>query len=295
LAACGSEEAPEAPAANALDVITVGGTSKAPTLAFKTKPISVKETTTKVVTVGKGAKLTKANSVMVNYTLVNGKDGKQIETSYGEKAAGMDLSSTQLMPGLTKGLTGQLIGSRILVAIPPADAFGAEGNSQIGFGATDTAVFLVDLVSASTPLTTASGTAVPAKSGLPTVAIKGAEAAKITVPKTAAPTKLIVQPLIRGKGPVVKTGQNIKVSYTAVLWKDGKQVDASATHGGPQQLPIGVGQGLPGWDKGLVGQTVGSRILLVIPPAEGFKEAGNPPLVSGKDTLVYVFDILSAL
>jgi peptidylprolyl isomerase len=291
LAACGSAKT-DAPA-SALDSITLAGTSKSPTLTFKTKPLSVKATTTKVVTEGKGAKLSKTNSVTFNYALYNGKDGKVIESSFGKTTASVDLSSSQLMPGLTKGLTGQLVGSRLLVAIPPVDAFGAKGNAQAGFGPTDTAVFVIDVVSVSTPLTTATGTAVAPKAGLPTAKVDGAKAAQITVPKTAPPTKLVVQPLIKGAGKVVKSGQSITVNYTGVLWKDGKKFDASGDHGSSFTTTIGAGQVITGWDKGLVGQTVGSRILLVVPPADGYGAKGSPPVIGAKDTLVFVIDILA--
>lgn len=293
LAACGSGKTDVK--ANPLDVVTVGGTAKAPTVTFKTKPLSVKTTTTKVLTPGTGAKLTKANAIMFNYVLVNGKNGKQVETSFGKQAAGMDLSSASLLPGLSKGLAGQKVGSRLLVAIPPVDAFGAQGNAQAGFGPSDTILFLIDLVSASTPLATATGVVVPPKAGLPTVKVDGAKAAVITVPKTAAPTKLIIQPLIKGAGPVVKAGQNIKVSYTGVLWKNGKKFDASADHGSSFDTQIGAGKVITGWDKGLVGQTVGSRVLLVVPPAEGYGAKGSPPLIGAKDTLVFVIDILAVI
>jgi peptidylprolyl isomerase len=293
LAACGSSA--DAKPANALDVITVGGTTKAPTMAFKTKPLSVKATTTKVVTAGTGAKLSKANAIMFNYVLVNGKNGKQVETSFGKQTAGMDLSSASLLPGLSKGLVGQKVGSRLLVAIPPVDAFGAQGNAQAGFGASDTILFLIDLVSATTPLATATGVAVPPKAGLPTATVAGAKAALITVPKTAPPTKLVVQPLIKGSGSVVKAGQNIKVNYTGALWKNGKKFDASADHGSSFDTQIGAGKVITGWDKGLVGQTVGSRVLLVVPPAEGYGAKGSPPLIGAKDTLVFVVDILAVV
>ena len=293
LAACSSAKTEVK--ANPLDVVTVGGNAKAPSLALKTKPLSVKATTTKVVTAGTGAKLARTNAITFNYVLVNGKDGKQIESSFGKQAAGMDLSSASLLPGLSKGLTGQKLGSRLLVAIPPADAFGAQGNAQAGFGPKDTVLFLIDLVSASTPLTSAKGAAVPPKAGLPTATVVGGKPAVILVPKTAAPTKLVVQPLIKGAGPVVKAGQNIKVAYTGVLWKDGKKFDASADHGSAFDTQIGAGKVITGWDKGLVGQTVGSRILLVVPPAEGYGVKGSPPLIGAKDTLVFAVDILAII
>ena len=295
LAACGTGKSSE-PAAqpSVLDVVTVGGTDKVPTLEIKTKPMSVKETTTKVVTAGKGDKVTTANSITFNYVLVNGKDGKEIETNFGKQVAGMDLSSASVLKGLSKGLIGQQVGTRLLLAIPPADGFGAQGNTSAGVGPTDTIIFLIDLVTATTPLKTATGTAVPPKAGLPTATVDGAKAAKITVPKTAAPTTLIIQPLIKGAGPVVKAKQTIKVNYTGVLWKDGSKFDASGDRGEPVDFPIGDGKVIPGWDKGLVGQTVGSRILLVVPPADGYGDKGSPPKIGAKDTLVFVVDILAA-
>jgi len=297
LAACSSAKTDSQAAP--LDSITVGGTDKAPTVTFKTKPLSVKVTTTKVITAGKGAKISKANSISFRYEIFNGKDGKQLESNFGKDAAGKDkgpavqnLSSS--LPGLSKGVSGQQLGSRLLIAIPPADAFGAQGNPQAGFGPTDTVVFLIDLVSATTPLATATGATVAPKAGLPTATVDGAKAAQITVPKTAAPTTLIVQPLIKGAGPIVKKGQNITVNYTGVLWKDGKKFDASGDRGAPVDFQIGVGQVIPGWDKGLVGQSVGSRILLVVPPADGYGAKGSPPLITAKDTLVFVIDLLAA-
>ena len=53
-------------------------------------------------------------------------------------------------------------------------------------------------------------------------------------------------------------------------------------------------QVIKAWDTELVGKTVGSRVLLVVPPADGYGAAGSPPKISGTDTLVFVVDILAA-
>jgi peptidylprolyl isomerase len=123
--------------------------------------------------------------------------------------------------------------------------------------------------------------------------VDGAQPAQITVPKTAAPTRLVVQPMIKGAGAVVKDGNSIKLSYTEVLWRNGESFGASLTFGGARKVVIGRGNVIPAWDKGLVGQTVGSRILLVVPPAEGFGTKGVPPQVGPTDTTVFVIDILA--
>lgn len=306
LASCSSTKN-DAGAGNALDAITVGGTFKAPKVTFKTKPVTVKATTTRVITAGKGAKLSKFNTIMFSYALFHGTNGKQISSNFGIELATMDLSSNTMVRGLGKGLTGQQVGSRLLVAIPPADGYGARGLAQAGIGPTETIVFLIDLVSDRTPLAKAGGVAVEPKAGLPTVIVDGAKPAQITIPNTSAPTKLVVQPLLNGLGAVVKSGQSIEVYYTGVLWKDGKKFVASgdpkpgAPYGGPVDVQIGIGKVIAGWDKGLVGQTVGSRILLIVPPAEGYGVKGSPaigvkgsPPIGPKDTMVFVVEILAA-
>ena len=79
------------------------------------------------------------------------------------------------------------------------------------------------------------------------------------------------------------------------IWRNGKVFDSSWTGKGSVQFPIGAGQVIAGWDEGLVGQTVGSQVLLVIPPDKGYGSGGAPQAgIKGTDTLVFVVDILSA-
>ena len=119
-------------------------------------------------------------------------------------------------------------------------------------------------------------------------------AAKPVAPK--APAKTVVQPLIQGAGAAVKDGQTVRVAYTGALLKDGSVFDSSASR--PDQpyfeFPLGQGQVIKAWDSGLKGQKVGSRVLFVVPPADGYGEAGSPPKISRTDTLVFVVDILAA-
>jgi peptidylprolyl isomerase len=302
--ACGSESTKDSSstssstaASHALDAVTVGAGAKGvPTVTLKTKPFTVKETTHKVLTAGKGAAVKATDVVGADYLMLNAKDGKQLDTSYGKTPATMDLGGGRLLPGLTKSLVGEKVGSRVLVAMTPADAFGAQGNQQIGAGATDTILALLDIKSATAPLTTATGKAVPPKAGLPTVKVTQGKPAEFTIPKTPAPKKLVVQPLIEGTGAAVKAGQTLKAAYTGVVYADGRMFDSSASEkGGFREFPIGVQQVIPGWDKALVGQRIGSRVLVVVPPAEGYGVKGNPQAkIKGTDTLVFVVDILGA-
>ena len=56
---------------------------------------------------------------------------------------------------------------------------------------------------------------------------------------------------------------------------------------------IGTGSVIAGWDEGLVGQTVGSQVLLVVPPDKGYGPR-TARRIKGTDTIVFVVDILDA-
>jgi FKBP-type peptidyl-prolyl cis-trans isomerase len=181
--------------------------------------------------------------------------------------------------------------------IPPADAFGSAGNSQIGVAPNDTVVFVIDLIKTFTNTDGVTGAQTSNGGGtLPTVTAGAAgKGPTITIPKTAAPKTLQVKTLVKGTGPVVKKGNYIVVQYTGVNYRTGKVFDSSWSRSEPWATEIGEGQVIKGWDTGLVGQTVGSRVLLVIPPADGYGKTGSSSAgIKGTDTLVFAIDILSA-
>ncbi|MFF0378442.1 FKBP-type peptidyl-prolyl cis-trans isomerase [Actinoplanes missouriensis] len=105
-------------------------------------------------------------------------------------------------------------------------------------------------------------------------------------------TKLTVTTLIEGKGAVVRAGQTIDVNYVGVTHADGKEFDASWNRKEPFSFQVGVGQVIPGWDQGLVGVKVGSRVQLDIPAdmAYGENATGGGPA----GDLRFVVDVLAA-
>jgi FKBP-type peptidyl-prolyl cis-trans isomerase len=205
---------------------------------------------------------------------------------------------TQLLKGLKQALVGQRAGSRVLAVIPPADGYGAQGNPQGGVKATDTLVFVVDLIKEYAAAASAGGRQVSRGGGaLPTVGSAQGTAPPVTIPSSAPPGTLTVRTLIKGTGPQVVKGQLIVVQYVGMVWATKKLFDSSWRNGAPLGFTVGAtpSQLIPGWDKGLVGQTIGSRVLLVIPPADGYGKAGSPQAgIKGTDTLVFVIDILGA-
>ncbi|WP_149202305.1 FKBP-type peptidyl-prolyl cis-trans isomerase [Actinotalea subterranea] len=114
----------------------------------------------------------------------------------------------------------------------------------------------------------------------------------LTFPDTPAPGDLAVQVLSRGDGELVEAGDDIEVNYYGQVW-GGRMFDNSYDRRSSISFPIGVGAVIGGWDEGLVGQQVGSRMLLSIPPHLGYGERGMPQAgIGGTDTLVFVVDIV---
>ncbi|MFY1693325.1 FKBP-type peptidyl-prolyl cis-trans isomerase [Plantactinospora sp. WMMB782] len=105
-------------------------------------------------------------------------------------------------------------------------------------------------------------------------------------------SKLTVKSLIEGTGPAVRAGQTIMVNYVGVSYRTGQEFDASWNRGEPYQEQIGVGRVLPGWDQGLVGVKVGSRVQLDIPAELAYGE--NPREGQPAGPLRFVVDILAA-
>ncbi|HEX6448658.1 MAG TPA: FKBP-type peptidyl-prolyl cis-trans isomerase [Trebonia sp.] len=254
----------------------------------------------KTVIQGSGAPLTTTDSFVGNYVAYvwSGKTHQLKMSTYTTHTP--SLFSGQLLPGLSTALKGAKEGSRVLAVIPPKEGFGAQGNSQLGVTGSDTLVFVIDLEKSFANTAGATGTHVSNGGGaLPTVSTPAAgQAPTVTIPKTAPPKNLTVTPLIKGTGPAVAKGQAVVVQYTGVIWRTGKVFDSSWSRKVPFEFVDGANppQVITGWDKGLVGQTVGSRVMITVPPADGYGSSGQSQAgIKGTDTLVFVVDIVGAV
>ncbi|KAB2347544.1 FKBP-type peptidyl-prolyl cis-trans isomerase [Actinomadura rudentiformis] len=225
---------------------------------------------------------------------------KKLNSSYeqqgGQQVMPMTVGNTQVK-GLDKGLAGHPAGSRLVLQLPPADGFGEQG-SQMGLTNKDSVVFVVDILAAIPKNAEAKGTEKKLDDkNLPKVEPgQPGKGPKVTVPKADPPGKLEVRTLIEGSGPALAKGDNAIVQYVGKLWRDGKTFDESWSKGQPASFPIGTGGTVPGFDKGLTGAKVGSRVLLILPPKEGYGTKGNEQAgIKGTDTLVFVVDILGTV
>ncbi len=293
LAGCGGSSA----SSTASPAVTVSGSfGKAPLIKIPTQKAAT-GLTVKTVIHGTGPALAKTDAFVGNYAIYiwSGTAHRLAQSSF---TTAPTLFAGQLLPGLEKALVGQKMGSRVLAVIPPKDAFGKTGNPQAGIKGTDTLVFVVDLIKDFAGNASAAGQQVSKGGGsLPTVTATTGGAPTIKMPSGKPPAKLVTKTLVKGSGPAITAKQYVVVQYVGAIWKSGKVFDASWKRNQPFGFTIGASpsQVIPGWDKGLVGQTVGSRVMLVVPPADGYGKTGNTQAgIKPTDTLVFVVDILGA-
>jgi peptidylprolyl isomerase len=298
LAGCGSSASSSGATASPNTAVTVSGAfGQAPNVTIPAKSAGA-NLAVKTEIQGNGPALGKTDAFVGNYVVYiwSGATHKLALSTY--KAAPQVLSGT-LLPGLETALRGKKMGSRVLAVLPPKYAYGATGNSQVGVTGKDTLVFVVDMIKDFPATASASGQQVSTGGhGLPTVTATPGSAPTVKIPSTAPPSKLVVKTLIKGTGAPLAKGQEVITQYVGVLWRTGKTFDSSWSRGAPFgfQLDATPAQIIPGWDKGLVGAKVGSRILLVIPPSDGYGKTGNSSAgIKGTDTLVFVVDILGAV
>jgi peptidylprolyl isomerase len=134
-----------------------------------------------------------------------------------------------------------------------------------------------------------------AGSDLPTASGKYGDKPKIAVAKDTKPAKTLESDvLVQGDGPTVKKGDLLVADYLGETYANKKVFDNSYDRKVPAAFPIGTGSVIPAWDKVLVGAKIGSRVLMTVPPKQGYGKKGNEQAgIKGTDTLVFVVDLIA--
>jgi FKBP-type peptidyl-prolyl cis-trans isomerase len=296
LAGCGSSKPPAAANANA-SVTATGSFGTTPAVRIP-KAKASGTLTVKTLIRGTGPALTGSDAVAVNFVLYywNGTSSTLEANTFTKYPT---VIGTTMLPGLKSALLGKKVGSRVLAVIPPADGYGSSGYAQLGITGSTTLVFVIDMIKEYPVTATASGTQQSDGGGaLPTVTARPHAAPAVTVPSSAPPAALVTRTLIKGAGPAVTKGQFVVAQYAGYIWRTKKAFSSSWASGSPFGFVLGASpeQVIPGWDKGLAGKTVGSRVLLVIPPKDGYGSSGQSQAgIKGTDTLVFVVDIIGVL
>ena len=214
---------------------------------------------------GKGAQVKKGGSVYIHYSgyLMNmmpfdasvGR-GVPIKTVIGK---GM------VIKGWDEGIAMLSVGDTARLIIPAAMGYGNRAAGKIP--ANSNLIFDVIVLDYQAPIV-----AVPYK-------VEGKE-----VKKTASGLEYVVVKEGSGKSPI--KGSKVSVHYTGYL-QDGSTFDSSVERGDYFQFNVGMGRVIQGWDEGILMMKEGSKYRFIIPYDLAYGEAGYPPVIPAKSTLIF--------
>ncbi|GAB2836741.1 FKBP-type peptidyl-prolyl cis-trans isomerase [Microbacterium insulae] len=218
--------------------------------------------------------------VVLDLSLYSGDSGEPLVASGYDGDLSQPIPMSQwvaTVPALEQALHCASDGARVVVAIPP-DGIEASAATSVGLSEGESAVAVVDVRKVYRGA--ADGTLVyNSGMGLPAVVRAPDGTPGVVVPDGAAPDELVTQTLIKGHGPVVEEDSTVRLHVLSVGWDDKEQISSTWETGAPQSQSV-TGQQL--LQDVLVGQTVGSQVMAVVPAELGGTEQAT----------VFVFDIL---
>lgn len=186
----------------------------------------------------------------------------------------------------------------MMLAACGADADAEPGASSTAASSTSSAVAAPGQSAAAESCPSAP----PAAGGTPEWTLPGATgnvavtgstdsaAPEVTVSGPFSVTETQVHTLQAGSGPVVPDTATVSVCYMGVNGRDGSTFDSSYQRGEPAEFPLdGV---VPGFQKAIAGQKVGSTVAVAMAPADGYPEGQPAAGIQKGDSLVFAIKIL---
>ncbi|MEZ3159889.1 FKBP-type peptidyl-prolyl cis-trans isomerase [Microbacterium sp. BWT-B31] len=260
----------------ASDAVTVEGEPGTASTATFDIPLEVDELQSTVIAKGSGDPVESGQLVSYALTAFNAETGEQLgSVGYADAP----VLPSQISPD---NPIGQILGcatpgTRVVAAFPATQSNTAE-------------VYIFDFLAVVPD--NATGQAEDPVDGMPTVELAEDGAPTVTLPDGDMPTEFKKATLKKGDGPVVQSGDSVLVQYHGVSWNSGEVFDQSW---GKQPWSFTVGSGVvQGFSDAVAGETVGSQVIAVLPPAVAYGEGEiNDADLTGQ-TLVFVVDILAA-
>jgi peptidylprolyl isomerase len=266
----------KADSGKASDAVKVTGDFGKTQKATYDEPLKTTDLERTVLTQGKGATTKKGDSVnaLVSVYLGTGK-------SLGTQPLTILVGSNTIPALFEAGAACLPVGSRTVSTQKASDVYGAQGNEQAGIKADDTIIVVTDVLGVKKDLKPAAWT-----KDVPKVDLSG-KTPKVTLPKTKPPAQLELKVLKKGTGAVVGKGDTVTLDYQGTSWNTRKVFDQSY---GKSPASFATDQVVEGFGAALVGQKVGTRLIVSIPPKYAYGEKGSGQQLAG-ETLVFLIEI----
>ena len=285
LSACGGKSDGGSHSGDTMQGVSASGKlGSKPDISFKT-PFKVENQTHQVIQEGNGEVIRDGDRVCTRSLALDAKTGKVINSTWDKSSPECSIViSKKSIPAYYDTFKGLKVNSTVAVGIDESGS----GSSK----ATESYIMALTFVSRSKNLTRAQGQKVTdLPSDLPKISLDDKGKPSLDLNGYQPKGGLVVQPLIKGKGAKVGQHQSVSANYTGWLASDGKQFDSSWDRG--QASDFSLDQVVKGWQQGLAGQTVGSQVLLIIPPDLGYGSQQQQK-IPANSTLIFVVDILAA-
>ena len=289
---------------NASKSITASGALGQDPKAHIPTPTVTKTVQVSTIEKGSGLLLGPGDIAEANVTLYTGVDGKVAATTgYGRSKVTqlpVDEKDSNLSV-FAKSVTCETVGSRITTVMTAADYFGsAKAATASDIAPSTTLVSVTDIVKGYRGR--ATGVLAPLKSGFPSVVTSGDGTPGVTLDLQEPPKTLQSEVVRSGSGAVLKAGEKVLLQVQAIAWTDPapkSTFDSTWTNQSPRYYTLtadtknSAGFSLdPGSVKSLVGQRVGSQVLVVVPAKDGYPSGKSPSGYPTNETLIFVYDIL---
>ena len=264
-------------------ITATGDLGKEPTISFHT-PMTVEDGASAVLQEGDGAVIKEGDLVCFQGKALQAKDGSELMNTW--------TNNTPSCTPMTKDTTNStyynlIIGKKVNTTI----AFGVNDNNTSG----TSYIMVLTLISTGTVPTRAEGTAVTdIPSDLPKVTLDDSGKPSLDLNGYTPGDQLVSQTLIKGSGREVQSTDSLTVQYTGwCIGSDGTltQFDSSWDRGSASSFSLS--QVIKGWTNGLTGQTIGSQVLLIVPPDQGYGSTAQEK-IPANSTLYFIVDILYA-
>ena len=98
---------------------------------------------------------------------------------------------------------------------------------------------------------------------------------------------------VAGDGAIARPGDSVQVQYKAYVGRESSAYDSTYDRGGPEELRIGTGEVIPGWELGVVGMTEGETRLIEIPPYLAYGQRGAAAIIPPGASLRYQVELVT--
>lgn len=276
------------PEGGASSLVTADGAlGSSPDVEFPT-PLVAKSPQVSVIEAGDGELVESGAQAEITLTTLFGADGQDVT---GQLQSGLIAAGTEGQV-LSEALVCAHVGDRLALVSSSALAFGEGGGAQFNLEDDDTVVMVLDVTGVY--LGKADGFNQLPQDGMPTVVteVDGTPGVSTLLQTPPASTRSSV--IKAGDGAVVRAGDQLIAQYSIFTWPESGQPEfvGGSWDRGAQILPLTEETGIPqGWLDAVVGQRIGSQILVVLAPGDGsFSEESAPAGVDA--TYIVVVDLL---